>query len=42
MDTQPKSVINYLTVALLVVLAASMFAQGLKTAAVLIDYSDFK
>jgi cell division protease FtsH len=41
-DKQPKSVINYLTVALLVVLAASMFAQGLKTAAVLIDYSDFK
>jgi cell division protease FtsH len=42
MDMQPKSLFNYLTVAILVVLAATMIAQGLKTAAVLIDYSDFK
>ena len=39
---QPKSVLNYLSGALLLVLAAGMFIQGLETSAVLIDYSDFK
>jgi cell division protease FtsH len=42
MSMQPKSLFNYLTVAILVLLVANMVMQGLRTAPVLIDYSDFK
>jgi cell division protease FtsH len=39
---RPKFSINYVVAAVLVALAANMFIQGLGTAGVLIDYSDFK
>jgi hypothetical protein len=41
-NTRPKFSIHYLIAAVLLAPAVNMFIEGLRTAAALIDYSDFK